>query len=1108
MSKVLKTVAKVASVVATVVAVAALVTGNPALAATLWKVAQIAGTIAAVAGTAAQMTAKRPPARGSPNLITIGANQPMPIVFGETYVGGNKVHEVGYGGTVAKVENPYKFEAIVHSGCGPIQEFTGLYADFAAVALLAGAATGYFSGFLYADQKLGNRPESAALAPYWAGAPDWSSSHKLSGFAATGLSLKFDKDGKVFSSGEPQWGATLKGVKTYDPRLDSTYPGGSGPQRINDRSTWAYSENPGVVGLTYVYGWFHEGKKQGGIGMPVEGIDMARWVEFANVCDANGWKIGGVVYEPGSRWDNLKDICAAGGGEPYFDRHLLGVNYNAPRVSLDTITKDDIADDGFTVSSGRTWRERLNTIAPKYRSAEHKWEYVPAADVSVPAYVTDDGEEKREEITWNLVQSKDQAAQLAAYELVNRREIGQIEVSCKPRLMRYSVGDMLTFNLPDTVLNGLDAVIIRPPEINPDTGEVKLTMLGETADKHDFALGKTTTAPPVPRLLDTQELDEASVAAASQSAIDEAFDLANQALNEAEGALASAAAASQSAIDAATAKVAAQGSAATAAADKALAEASKNAAATSATNAAGSATSAAGSATAASGSATSATNSATAAATSQSLAANSATNAANSATAANTSASNAATSATAAGNSATSAQNSATSASTSAGAASTSASNASTSASQASTSASNAAGSASSAGTSATNAANSAGGAAGSASAAATSASNAATSSTSAGNSATAANSAKLAAEAANGTAQTAASNASTSAASASTSASNASTSSTQSATYRDQAAGSASTASTQASNALTQATNAQTSAASASASAASASSSSITAANSAASAASSASATAAIVATQATAISDLQGRTAARWVTSSVAGNNRAQLAIYADANSGAGVDIVGDVAISGNLLVGGSVTTSRLAANAVTSSLVYTGSDLYISSLISTGGGVTCDYIYVGYGNGDYELDFESYNYYYTGTGYGSYTYSCTIASGGVSGGHLVLETPFITLSDASVNGGAIAVFYATMDATQYIDCSQKIVLLIDTGEGYGIARQTTVGVVTNNGNSYSSLPISISISVSGVAQARFKIMTGVFQIAGSATTHPSYIRNATLSVLGAKR
>jgi hypothetical protein len=530
MAKVARFVAKVASVVAIVAAVAAAVTGNAALAALLLKVSAIAGAVGAVAGTVATIATKKPPARGSPNLITIGANQPMPIMLGETYIAGNKVHEVGYGGLVSKVQNPYKFEAIIHSGCGPIQGFTGLFADFAAVALAGTAATGYFAGFLYADRQLGARPESNQLLPNWSGAPGWSSSHKLSGYAATGLSLKFDKEGKVFASGEPQWGVTGQGVMCYDPRLDSSYPGGSGPQRIDDRSTWVYSANPGIVGLTYCYGWYHDGKKQGGIGMPVEGIDMARWVEFANVCDANAWVVGGVIYEPGSRWDNLKDICAAGGGEPYFDRHLLGVNYNAPRISLDTITRDDIADDGFTVASGRTWRERLNTIAPKFRSGAHKWEYVPSDDVSVPAYVTDDGEEKREEIQWNLVQNKDHVAQLAAYELVNRREIGQIEVSCKPRLMRYSVGDMLSFDLPDTVLDGLDAIIIRPPEINPENGMVKLTLLGETDAKHEFALGKTGTAPPVPSLLDAEEAD---IAVGDNSTPDAIADLALSALSTA-----------------------------------------------------------------------------------------------------------------------------------------------------------------------------------------------------------------------------------------------------------------------------------------------------------------------------------------------------------------------------------------------------------------------------------------------------------------------------------------------------------------------------------------------------------------------------------------------
>lgn len=60
-----------------------------------------------------------------------------------------------------------------------------------------------------------------------------------------------------------------------------------------------------------------------------------------------------------------------------------------------------------------------------------------------------------------------------------------------------------------------------------------------------------------------------------------------------------------------------------------------------------------------------------------------------------------------------------------------------------------------------------------------------------------------------------------------------------------------------------------------------------------------------------------------ARWSKEAIAGNGRAQLTVYAYDNGGnlsSGVDIIGDVAISGNLMVGGSITTGKIANNAVT--------------------------------------------------------------------------------------------------------------------------------------------------------------------------------------------
>jgi len=61
-------------------------------------------------------------------------------------------------------------------------------------------------------------------------------------------------------------------------------------------------------------------------------------------------------------------------------------------------------------------------------------------------------------------------------------------------------------------------------------------------------------------------------------------------------------------------------------------------------------------------------------------------------------------------------------------------------------------------------------------------------------------------------------------------------------------------------------------------------------------------------------AVSNLQGRTTAFWQVESVAGNNRAQIKLVADANGGGGVDIVGDLRITGNALIGGTINPEAL--------------------------------------------------------------------------------------------------------------------------------------------------------------------------------------------------
>lgn len=67
-------------------------------------------------------------------------------------------------------------------------------------------------------------------------------------------------------------------------------------------------------------------------------------------------------------------------------------------------------------------------------------------------------------------------------------------------------------------------------------------------------------------------------------------------------------------------------------------------------------------------------------------------------------------------------------------------------------------------------------------------------------------------------------------------------------------------------------------------------------------------------VTTQQVAINNLNGKTAAYWQVNAVSGG-RAQLTVYADSNGGGGVDIVGDLRVTGNALISGTVNPEALA-------------------------------------------------------------------------------------------------------------------------------------------------------------------------------------------------
>lgn len=531
MSKVLKTAAIVVGAVALVAtgigaaaavgAFGTVVAGTAAAAtlATVSTIATIAGAAAGVLSLAAGLTAKKPSAAstGSQERFSADPDAGIPAVVGRTGTAGNIVLRKGFDTKDAGDNDRQSFVSVL--SLGPVKSVGGFTSDQSLVSFSgSGAALGALAGFMWMTSQLGALPEANALS-FGAGAgtpPGWTAAHKLSGKAAATWTLRFDTKAKLFQGGVPAPMWVVEGGLCYDPRKDSTYPGGSGSHRMADPSnraaydaavaTWEYSENPYLHGLKWAHGIWQRDKSDAtsswqrvmGMGAPQAGIDVASFVEGANIADAKGWKVGGVIYSGDPKWDSFKKILQAGMGEPLTLGAKISCLVNAPRVSLAMITVDDVIGRA-SVAATQPRRDRINTVTPRYRLEANNWKFLPGPPISVPEHVAEDGGKRSKVLDYAFIQDTKQVATAVRYDIENAREFGPIVLPLKLYMMGYKPGDCVTATLPELGLNA-QPILLLNRQLEPATGVVTMTARSETAAKHPFALGQTTTAPSTPGL--------------------------------------------------------------------------------------------------------------------------------------------------------------------------------------------------------------------------------------------------------------------------------------------------------------------------------------------------------------------------------------------------------------------------------------------------------------------------------------------------------------------------------------------------------------------------------------------------------------------------------
>lgn len=268
-----------------------------------------------------------------------------------------------------------------------------------------GGVQGKYAGYLTIEVIL----EAGAGAFHTVnGGATWGSAQRLTGCTTMKVRVKRSDNSKTsqspFGTGiGGQWRVIGNGMPVYDPARDSTVPGGSGPQRAGDCTTWAWEvsgvergRNLALQLLSILLGWKINGVGSVGFGYPPDTFNLAGWAQAAARCDEAVALVGGGSqrrYEGGGSFTDGDGPLAviskyedAVNGE--FTDH--GGQFNL-RVAVNDLTPTfTLTDDDFV--AGYEWRpepelgEQFTVVRARYTQPDSPtlFDALDVPEVAIP----------------------------------------------------------------------------------------------------------------------------------------------------------------------------------------------------------------------------------------------------------------------------------------------------------------------------------------------------------------------------------------------------------------------------------------------------------------------------------------------------------------------------------------------------------------------------------------------------------------------------------------------------------------------------------------------------------------------------------------------------
>jgi hypothetical protein len=357
--------------------------------------------------------------------------------------------------------------------------------------------------------------EGSAANAFSFGSGKWNGSRRLTGCAYSQLEFKVTGNSKKaespFASGIPSRVTVIgKGGMLYDPRRDSTVPGGSGPMRADDQSTWRYitsdgadiGENLALHILRVLLGWKINGKLAVGAGVPKKRINLQSFLVAANQCEelvnrsAGGtearYRGAGVISE-GDDPRTIQDLlCAACCGRFRDDGGQLSLaimHNDLAAAATDPGLNDDDVVGGFTWDPDPSLESTPNVVRGKYTDASPQslYQLVPYPEVSLPSF---DGIDRFMPMDLAWVESPSQAQRVVKQTLQRKQYQRRFSAPFDITAWRYKVGDVVPFTFAAL---GFNRRLFRVAEMTP--GANPCPMVLEAEDPAIYAWDADDRAP-------------------------------------------------------------------------------------------------------------------------------------------------------------------------------------------------------------------------------------------------------------------------------------------------------------------------------------------------------------------------------------------------------------------------------------------------------------------------------------------------------------------------------------------------------------------------------------------------------------------------------------